>query len=981
MKKLTMSLLVVVLSSSVAIVNAQQKKKDTITQTKEIEGVVVTALGIKREQKAIGYAAQEIKGDIITAARGTNAISSLSGNIAGIQVTSSSASMGGSARITLRGVSSITGDNRPLIIVDGIPFNNSNFNTGDTARGAGGVDYGDTSADINPDDIESVVVLKGGPAAALYGARAINGAIVYTTKRGKGGRTQITLNSGISIDEVYKMPNLQRLYGQGSQSTFDTATINGQVYNIPEYSVDESWGPKYDPNITYLPWYAFDPEFSADYLKPVPWVAPEHDVKSFFNKGVTYNNNISISRSFEKTGVRFSYSNIRTEGIFPNSKLNKNTLNISISSQLSDKLKLDAGLTYNLTDAFNRPEQGYGDNAVAQKFFQWGARSLDFAKLKDYKLADGTQRVWNRTAWNDPTAKYSDNPYWTAFENYTTDKRQRIYGNASLTYNITKNFYAVGNLLGDVYSFTNDTRVAIGSQAQSGYTLAKRNFSEYNYELRLHFDKKIGNFSINSFVGTNMRQAKSDLLAGQTNGGLMVPKWYNLNNGFSSPTVTQTSSYKRVYSLYESVSLGYKDTFFIDVTNRTDWSSAIPDAPYNYPSISGSIVFSNLVKASWLNFGKIRGGWANISSDPDPYQLVNVYDVRIPFLNNPRFSNTDLARNPLLVSENKKTVEIGLETRMFNNRFGVDLTLYDSKTTDQSISLPIDPGTGNVTKQVNVGEMRNKGIEVVLNGKILKSDDFSWDVNLNFAKNNNELVSLTSDSKTLLLANAPFRVGVYAVEGMRYGQIYGTDYTYDSNGNKIIGANGYYKPTNTPVYLGSYLPDYNGGLRNTIRYKNFTLSALIDRQKGGKYFSTSHMWGMYSGMLDKTAENGIRENGITLPGVISDGNGGYKPNDIVLGGYDYATSHYNVVDAANVFDASYWKLREVTLSYTLPKKLLGNAISDITFTAFARNILTWGLAWDIDPETASYASGNVQGLEGGSLPSTRTYGINVQFKF
>ena len=973
MKKLTTSVLAIVLTSSFALVNAQV---DT-ARTQEIEGVVVTALGIKRDQKAIGYAAQEIKGDIISAARGTNAISSLSGNIAGIQVTSSSASMGGSARITLRGVSSITGDNRPLIVVDGIPFNNSNFNTGATARGAGGVDYGDTSADINPDDIESVVVLKGGPAAALYGSRAINGAIVYTTKRGKGGKTQITLNSGISVDEIYKMPNLQRQYGQGSSSDFETATINGQTYNVPEYAVDESWGPKYDPNIMHLPWNAFDPEFAADYLKAQPWVAPQHDVDSFFNKGVTYNNNISIARSFEKTGVRFSYSNIRTEGIFPNSKLNKNTLNLNVNSQLSDKLKMDVGLTYNINDAFNRPEQGYGDNSVSQKFYQWGARNLDFSKLKDYKLSDGTQRVWNRTSWDNPTAKYSDNPYWTAFENYTTDKRQRYYGNVSLTYNISKEFYAVGNLYGDVYSFTNDTRVAVGSQAQSQYTITKRNFSEYNYEFRLHFDKKFGDFSVNSFVGTNMRQAKSDRLFAQTNGGLMIPNFYHLSNSTSLPTLTQESFYKRVYSLYESVSLGYKDIFFVDATNRTDWSSAVPDKPYNYPSVSGSIVFSSLIKAPWLNFAKVRGGWANIASDPDSYGLVNVYDIRIPFLGGPRFSNTDLARNPDLVSENKKTVEIGLEARLFNNRLGIDLTLYDSKTTDQSIPLAIEPGTGNSTRQVNVGEMRNKGFEVVLNGKILKSEDFSWDMNVNFAKNENELVSLTADNKNILLAQAPFRVGVYGVEGMKYGQIYGTDYVYDNAGNKVIDADGYYKSTATPVYLGSYLPDYNGGLRNTFRYKNFTMSALIDHQKGGKYFSTSHMWGMYSGMLDKTADNGIRENGIVLDGVLEDG----TKNDILLDGYSYATNHYNRVDAANVFDATYWKLREVTLAYTLPKKFLGNSISDVTITAFARNLFTWGLAWDIDPETASYSSGNVQGLEGGSLPSTRTYGVNIQFKF
>lgn len=978
MKKRTQSILAMVLTATFSIAHAQ--KVDT-AKTKDIEGVVVTALGIKREQKAIGYAAQEIKGDVLSASRQTNAISSLSGNIAGIQVTSSSASMGGSARITLRGVGSIAGENRPLIIVDGIPFNNSNFNTGNTARGAGGVDYGDTSADINPDDIESVVVLKGGPAAALYGARAINGAIVYTTKKGKGGKTQIILNSGISIDKIYKMPNLQKQYGQGSQNTFGTAVIKGKTYNIPEYAVDESWGPKYDPNVKYLPWYAFDPEFPNDYLKEIPWVSPKNDVDTFFDTGITYNNNISISKSFEKTGLRFSYSNVKTEGIFPNSKLTKNTLNVSVVSQLNDRLKLDAGVTYNINDAFNRPEQGYGENSVAQKFFQWGARSLDFSKLRDYKLSNGSQRGWNRTDWDNPILKYSDNPFWTAYENYTTDKRQRVYGNVSLTFEILKGFYAVGNMYGDVYSFTNDSRVAIGSQAQSKYSINKRNFSEYNYEFRLHYDKRFGDFSLNSFVGANMRQAKADLLAGTTNGGLTIPNFYNLAGSFEQATVNQTSSYKRVYSLYESVSLGYKDIFFIDATNRTDWSSAIPDKPYNYPSISGSIVFSSLISAPWLNFAKIRGGWANISSDTDPYQLVNVYDVRIPFLSVPRFSNTDSNKSPYLVSENKQTIEIGLETKMFNNRFGFDLTFYNSKVTNQVISLPVDPATGRVSKVINVGQMSNKGIELVLNSKILKSEDFSWDVNVNFAKNINKLDKLSNDASTLLLANAPFRVGVYAVEGMKYGQIYGTDFTYDDKGNKIIGDNGYYVPTSSPVYLGSYLPDYNGGIRNTFRYKNITLSALIDRQKGGKYFSTSHMWGMYSGMLDKTAANGIRENGIVLPGVVKQTDGTYAENTKVLSAYNYATSHYNVVDAANVFDASYWKLRELTIGYTLPRKFLGDSISDITITAFGRNLFAWGLDWDIDPETASYSSSNVQGLEGGSLPSTRTYGINVQFKF
>lgn len=957
---------------------AQEKKTDT-AKAKEIEGVVVTALGIKREQKAIGYAAQEVKGDIMTASRQNNAISSLSGNVAGVQVTASSSSLGGSARITLRGVGSITGENRPLIVVDGIPFNNSNFNTGNTARGAGGVDYGDTSADINPDDIESVVILKGGPAAALYGSRAINGAIVYTTKSGKSGRTEIQLNTGVSFDKVYRMPKLQRLYGGGNELT--PTVINGQTYNIPDYSVDESWGPKYDPNVKYLPWYAFDPEFADDYMKEVPWVAPKYDVEDFFKIGTTYNNNLSISKSIQNTNLRFSYSNVRTEGIFPNSRLTKNTFNSNVNTKLSEKLKLDVGITYNLIEGFNRPEQGYSGGSVAQKFFQWGQRQLDFNKLKDYKLSTGAQRSWNRTGWDNPTPAYSDNPYWTAYENFSTDKRHRVYGNATLTYNITPNLYLVGNLYGDIYSFENDERTAVGSQAQSSYFKNKRNFSEFNYEARLHYDNRWNKFSLNSFVGVNRRQAKTDVMTGTTNGGLVIPNFYNFSNSREFPTVSGSSDYKRVNSIYESASIGYDDTFFIDVTNRTDWSSALPNDYYNYPSVSGSIVFSNFLNAKWLNFAKVRGGWANISSDADPYSLVDNYFVGNAFLGVPTYRNSLQKNNPNLINENKVTTEVGLEARMFNNRLALDLTLYDSKVKSQVIPLPIDPATGFGTKIINVGEMSNKGIELVLGGKVLKSNDFSWDVTLNFAKNINKVVKLSDDSKNLKLADAPFRVGVFAAEGYQYGQIWGTDYTYDNQGNKIIGANGYYLPTANPVFLGSYLPDYNGGLRNTFRYKNFTFSALIDRQKGGKYFSTTHMWGMYSGMLEKTAANGIRENGIILPGVVKQPDGSYTPNTKVLSGYNYAVSHYNRVDAANVFDASYWKLREITIAYTIPKSLLNDTIKELTIAAFARNLFTWGLAWDLDPESASYSSGNVQGLEGGSLPSTRTVGLNVQFKF
>ena len=490
MKKLTTSVLAVVLTSSFALVNAQV---DT-ARTQDIEGVVVTALGIKREKKSIGYAAQEVKGETISDAGQNNALSALSGNVAGVTVTSPS-SMGGSTRITMRGVSSIIGENRPLIIVDGVPLDNSNINDTNTQRGAGGRDYGDTTFDINPDDVESVTVLKGGPAAALYGSRASNGVIIYTTKQAKRGKTSIELNTGVSFESIYIRPQLQNYYGGGLADELPTAVINGQTYNIADYGMDESWGPKYDPNLMYLPWNAFDPEFAGDYMKTIPWVAPTHDVDSFFDTGITLTNNISVSKSFEKSNLRVSYTNTDISGIVPTSSIKKHNFAINLNSELSEKLKLETGMNFVQTHGFNRPEQGYGDNSVAQKFYQWGQRQLDFSKLKDYKLANGNQRSWNRTAWDDATPKYSDNPYWTIYENVSNDRRNRFFGNAGLTYNILDNLYVVGKVYADIYSQDNDSRVAIGSQSTSGYETSSRNFSEFNYEGRIHWNPRISDDS------------------------------------------------------------------------------------------------------------------------------------------------------------------------------------------------------------------------------------------------------------------------------------------------------------------------------------------------------------------------------------------------------------------------------------------------------------------------------------------------------
>ena len=971
MKKLTTSVLAVVLTSSFAMVNAQV---DT-ARTQDIEGVVVTALGIKREKKALGYQAQEVSGSLLTDSRQTNAVSALSGNVAGVQVTAPTA-MGGSTKITIRGINSVVGNNNPLIVIDGIPLDNANYNGANTVNGGGGRDYGNASADINPDDIESVTVLKGGPASALYGSRASNGVIMYTTKKAKSGKTEITLNTGLTMESINQMIKLQNEYGGGVGSTLPKVTINGRSYNVARYNVDESWGPKYNPSLMYLPWNAFDPEFANDYLKEIPWVAPQHDVEDFFRTGVTYNNSLSLAKSFENTNVRVSFANVKTEGIVPNSKLERSSLGFNMDSKLTDDLKMNGTFNYVITNGFNRPEQGYGDNSVFQKFFQWGQRQLDMAALRDYKMPNGRQRTWNRISATNATPAYSDNPYWTVYENTADDRRNRFFGNVGLTYNITKNFYATGNVYGDTYALQVQQRVAIGSQAQSSYQIVQRNFTEFNYEGRLHYDTRfLEDFTLNSFVGANRRENKYSAMAGQTVGGLVVPNLYNLGNGSSPSTVTNYEDKRRVNSMFGSVSLGYRNFLFVDATLRRDDYSTVSKGD-NYPSVTTSFVFSDVLKADWLSYGKLRAGWSKTANDTGPYQLDTYLDTRQPFYY-PRFSYPDTQNNPELIPEQRTIKEVGLEMSFFKRRFGFDVTYYDSVTDALLTPVQVDPGTGNTAIYRNAGSMQNKGIEAIVNLTPIRTNDFSWDIIWNFAKNNNKLLSLSGDNKILQVGAAPFGLAtIQAVVGETYGQIYGSDYTYDAAGNKVIDADGFYVPSAVKS-LGSIIPEYNTGLRNTFKYKSLSLSALIDRQKGGSYYSISHMWGMYSGMLEETAANGIRETGVILQGVNQNG----TANNVSISAQEWGESHYGTVTAMNVFDASYWKLREVTLSYALPKTFIG-PFQGVTVSAFGRNLVTWGLAWKgFDPEAASYSSGNVQGLEGGSAPSTRSYGLNVQFKF
>lgn len=992
------------------------------TEAMDIEGVVVTALGISREKKALGYAVEEVKADELNQTRSGNLVQSLSGKVAGVNITSASGNMGGSQRITIRGVKSVSGNNSPLFVVDGVPMDNSNYNSVDAQRGAGGIDYGNMANDINPDDIESVSVLKGPTAAALYGSRAANGVILITTKKAVAGKKGlgVEVNSSVQFEQVAILPKYQNLYGGGFQygdDGFDRLTItdpsNNQshTYRLVDYATDESWGPRYDPNVYVLGFNnIFDWEAGGKVGLPdsSQWVAPQNDVKDFFETGVLFNNNFAITGTNETSAYRMSYTNYQLTGYMPNSEQQRNSVSFNGESQVSEWIKGFIGVNYVNTYTLGRPETGYGDNNVMQKFNQWGQRQLDMEIMKNYVNPDGTQRTWNRVSWEDPTPQYSDNPYWTRYKNFQDDERNRVFGNVGLLVTPFKGFSVQGKWNLDYYNLVEMERVAVGSQAESRYSEASREVRETNAELIATYNFNLGDqFTFAVLAGANRRDRNYRRMISNTVGGLPIRDLYKISNSRNLPFVQEFDEEKQVQSLFGSINVGFMGMLYLDVTGRNDWSTTV--RPYNffYPSATMSFVFSELPALSEnrvLSFGKLRVGIAEAGNDTDPYRNDLYYNYFSNFETLPMYTLPNTLANPDLQAESTNSFEIGTELMFFNNRVGLDFTYYNEATINQILSVAISAATGFPFKLINAGKITNEGVEIALNLTPVKTNNFSWNISGNFSRNVNRVVELTEGVDVYQLSNAPFSVSVNAEVGKPYGSIIGSSFVKDGDGNKIVGPDGLYL-TGPVQSIGTVLPDFMLGIWNRFNFKGLELSALIDIREGGKFFSTTSMWGRYSGILEETAAtnaNGqnIRDpledgGGMLVEGVYgeldADGNIQYldangDPSSVPVTNQTYvdaetwAAWHYDGPAEQNIFDASYVKLREVRLSYTLPNRITG-PIQNLAISAFARNLATWATDIEhIDPENTT-SSGNVQGLEGGALPSLRHYGIGLNFNF
>lgn len=979
----------------------------------ELEGAVVTALGITREKKALGYASQEVSGETISAVPISNFADAMMGEVAGLDV-SSSGTMGGSSNMIIRGYKSITGNNQALVVVDGTPIMNSTYNSGNQQTGRGGYDFGNAAADINPNDIESVNVLKGAAATALYGSRGANGVIMITTKKGKRGKAiGVEVNSSITVGTADKetLPKYQKKYGAGygryygpdGDSYFnEDYDINGDGIidlTVP-FEEDASYGAAFDPNLMIYQWNALFPQLPT-YRQATPWVAGKHDPNYIWKKSITTTNSASFSGSNEDGSFRLGFTNFKQEGNLVNSRLLRNTIDFSGEYNFTDKLRVSANMTYTNNRGKGRYGTGYDGNNPMQAFRQWWQMNVDMVEQYQAYQLTGLNASWNANSPDNLDPMYTDNYYYMRFENYQTDNRNRYFGNVNLDYKINDWLSVMGRFAFDNYDEIREDRTAVGSTngaiALAGeYSLLKQTVGENNFDAILSINRDLTeNINLDANIGWNLRIQERNAFSGTTSGGLKVPGLYTLNNSVNplgASNLSQTDWRYMVDGEYARAGLGFYKTLFLEGSFRTDRSSALPKANnrYNYWSASASFVFSELLKQSWLNFGKLRANYAEVGNDLPPLNVYDIYGLATSFGDTPSAFNPTNSNNRFLKPERTEGFEFGLEMSMFKNRFSFDVSYYDSQTDDLLTTIVTSGSTGVLGTWANVGSVTNKGVEATVKIIPVRTNDFSWELTANFAKNKNEVVKLAGDSDYYALTTLQGGIEYGAALGEALGVIVGTDYQYDDNGNRLVGANGQYLKQTGKHVIGNANPDWTGGLKNRLSYKNLSLSFLIDIQKGGDVFSLDTYYGYATGLYDFSAGlndlgNPIRNplsqgGGVILPGVKQDG----TPNDIRVDASDY-TNPWGYARAANkehLYDASFVKLRNVTLSYDLPEELIKNSfIQRLTISAIGRNL--WIIHKNVpysDPE-AGLSAGNYRGYQSGAHPSIREIGASIKIEF
>ncbi|UAB84655.1 SusC/RagA family TonB-linked outer membrane protein [Zunongwangia sp. SCSIO 43204] len=999
----------------------------------QLDEVVVTALGIQREEKTLAYAAQTVNSEELNITENTNIKSALAGKVAGVQINAQAGSkLGESGRIRIRGGISLTSDEDPLYIIDGVPTTDPNT--------------------IDMSNVQAINVLKGPNATALYGQRASNGVVQITTKKGsQSDKLGIQLTSSISFDQVgvSGIMNYQNEYGQGYNgeaefSTFDfngtgaggysypdwMSVFDGQRYFSGNVYADESWGPRFDGQ-PYIPWYATY-QNSPYFGQTDTWEAHPNNVEDFYDTGHTFKNIVSVSGGGDNYTARISFTNLQQTGIIPESSFDKNFVTANFDFNLTDNLSIGTNINYSVGKVQGDFDDGYGSQ-TSGSFNSWFGRNIDVNKMKELQGLTSTEGYL--ASWNNWGLDY-----WAAAEGNPSSngnyKKAAFWYNPYDWVNLYKDERKTTTMLGDVhlsYSFLDDFEVTglvsrneskyrrswevpylleYSSAAQGSpelYNFYVNSFGEDinsdiedNYQLHLRYEHDFDNFDISALVGGNIRKNSyyrfvNNMDSGNyQSGGLILPNVYTFSNSRENLTASVIDREKQVNSIYANASLGYMDMIYLDASIRRDWSSALPsnNNGYTYPSVGGSFIVSELFDQNdILTFAKLRGGWAQVGDDVDALALNPAYPLGNDLYNG-QVLEYDRAQliNPNIEPAMNTSFEVGMDLRFLNNRLGFNATYYNETRENEIIPISISSGTGYTSYLTNAGESEREGLELAIDADVIKTDNFRWNILANWATNNSQIVSLPGDLTTLEpfsgTTGTPAFGGVNFIHrvGEDWGQLRGRGFVYDDAGNRVIGEDGMFEYQDD-VSFGSVLPDFTGGLVNTLQYKNFSLVASLDFQKGGKFYSLSEMWGQYSGLTANTAglndrgelqRNAVADNGgVHVVGVDESG----SPVDTYVEAYDYH-SQFQAGNIAEpyVHDASYLKLRDVSLSYRIPGNVVSNVFDSATISVIGRNLWLIAVSSDNthewDPSELSQRYG-----ENAQLPSTRSIGMNVQLTF
>jgi len=944
----------------------------------QLNEVVVTANAVRKEARSLGYATTTIKADELTRGKDRSVLNDLQGKVAGVQISSSSGGVGSSTRVVFRGGTSITGNNQALIVVDGIPIDNSQLDAGDNLNNQ--VDAGNRGNDINPDDIESVTVLKGPAAAALYGSRASNGALIITTKSGKmkgSKKTEIIVSSSYNFESVLRLPEFQNTYGQGGQKA-------------PDSRENFSWGPKTDG--TTKPWG----QQVGDSQRVKPYIDLPNNVREFFDIGSVWTNSVSLAHNEDKTSYYMSFANVDQKGVMPGTEYKRTSVRLTGTAELTPKIYSSASINYIRSNG-DLSVQGQGFSPYDQ--ILQTPRDISLLELKDY-----------HNKFNDLAGfygAYTINPWYFLGEDSYTSTVDRLLGNIQVGYKpwtwLDINYRLGTDVSGDKRRQIVSKRTVTDPNGQNfpnnykgKYEESAFNIRELTSDLMATFKKKLtDNLSLSVLVGHNVRQQSFNSQISTAN-ALVIPNLYNLSNADGPPTTSNTESLRRLIGVYTDINLAYKNWLFLGLTGRNDWSSTLPKGnnSFFYPSANASLVWSELFKMpDFINYGKIRASAAQVGNDAPPYALQSVFvtgtvsdgfansQLNFPLNGVPGFTQGNVIGNPNLKPEITTSFELGLELSLFKDRIYFEGTIYSNESRDQIITVPIAASSGFTSQTLNAGSITNKGFELLLRAQPVRSRNFTWETSITFSRNENEVRSLFPGTTQIGLGGFS-GAGLVAQVGQPYGSFFGAGFLRDPEGHVVVDQNTGY-PVTDPVASvhGNIQPDFLAGWNNVLSYKGFSLSFLFDTKQGGTFYSRTMSIQEFVGTDPRTLLND-REPFVVPNSVIQTADGKFQTNTTkVLNAQDYWTNYSSAVAVEQLLDASFIKLRELSLTYRMPRAWFKNSpVQGISVGVTGRNLFLWTPKANTyaDPEASSFGTGNVQGYEYGTIPSIRNYGFNVK---